>query len=282
MKKQLVLLFLFNFIACFFFTACTTKNDDPKPDKNAGANTVSGTVLDTHGQPMAGVKVRAENPTGANIYVDGTTGADGKYALPLSTVGGWKIYAWKEVAYKGKTYLLRMGMPDDRDYDAFTAGDKGVTKNFVWKLSGRIADRGADVRSGAGYFGGSLRFVNDNAVVPAMVAGTQVTITLAPTVGATYLDGTPAGAAGTIVKSFTITNDADQNYYLSDIPVTEYHISVTSARNNIQKQVYVGEKYSNLYEWLEFDFNPVGGSSGTYESGILTPTNTPFYLGQKN
>ncbi|PSR56033.1 hypothetical protein AHMF7605_22300 [Adhaeribacter arboris] len=282
MKTQLTKLILFYLVVVFAFTACTTKDNDPKPDNGAGANTVSGKAVDAQGNPLAGVKVRAENPTGYNIYVDGTTGPDGKYSLPLSTVGGWKIYAWKEVEYKGKIYHLRLGMNDDKDYDAFTAGDKGAVKNFVWKLSGRIADRGADIKSGAGYFGGSLRFVNDNAVVPAMVAGTQVTVTLTPTPNAKYLDGTPTSTTNPIIKSFTINSDTDQNYYISDIPVTEYHISIMSERNNSKKQVYLGEKYGNLYEWLEFDFNPVGGSSGTYESGILTPTNTPFYMGQKN
>lgn len=233
-------------------------------------------------KPLAGVKVRAENPTGYNIFIEGTTGTDGKYSLKLTSIGGWKIYAWKEVEYKGKIYHLRLGMPEDKDYDAFTPGEKGAIKNFVWKLSGRLPDRGADVKNGFGYFGGSLLFVNVNNVVPQMVAGTKVTVTLTPTSSAKYLDGTPATAAGKIQKTFTTTSGVDQNYYMGDIPVTEYRITIESERNGIKKQVYVGSNYSELYEWLEFDFDPAGGSSGSYESGIQGPNDTPFYMGQKN
>ena len=283
-QRRLFKLALLYVTALFTFASCIeTEPPVPGTDPVAGANTVSGKAVDTKGNPMAGVKVRAENPAGYNIFVDGTTKADGTYSLTLPSVGSWKIYAWKEVNYKDKVFHLRMGMPQDADYDFFTPGNTGVVKNFVWKLSGRIPDRGASLENGWGYFGGSLRFVNFNSVVAAMANGTKVTVTLTPTTGATYLDGTPATAAGTVKKSFTITNAPGQNYYIGDIPVTEYRMSIESELSGVKKQVYVGgNDYKNLYEWLEFDFNPASGSSGSYENGISTPVEFPYYLGQKN
>src|SRR5579875_2973533 len=133
------------------FSSCAKKPIEPASGSGE-ANTVSGIALDAQGKPLAGVKIRAENPTGNNIHVDGTTGSDGRYKLKLSSIGGWKIYAWKEVEYQGKIYHLRLGMKTDADYDAFSTDDKAIVKDFVWKLNGRIPDRSASYENGWGYF----------------------------------------------------------------------------------------------------------------------------------
>ena len=279
----------FRFRLCAFvlalaivFSSC---EKDPVPPGSGGgdtseANTVSGIAVDEQGKPLPGVKVRAENPSGDNIHVDGTTGADGKYKLKLSHIGGWKIYAWKEVEYKGKTYHLRLGMKNHAEYDAFSTDGKAVVKDFVWKLKGRIPDRPASYENGWGYFGGSLRFVNFNALVPDMAAGTKVTITLTPVNGARYLDGSRATTP--VVFSFTIQN-GKTNYYIGDIPVTEYRMSAESVLNGVTRQVYIGgNSTTRLYEWLEFDFDPAPLSVGSYENGLKSPSDFPFYLGQKN
>ena len=273
--------FALAFIVSFSFSSCKKDQvDSPGSSGTTEANVVTGTVVDGQGKPMAGVKVRAENPTGYNMFVEGTTDANGKYKLKLSSIGGWKIYAWKEASYKGKIYHLRLGMKNDTDYDAFSTDDKTVVKDFVWKLKGRIPDRSASFENGWGYFGASLRFVNFNAVVPDMVAGTKVTIRLTPVDGAKYLDGSPATTP--VVNTFTIQN-GNTNYYIGDIPVTEYRMTAESVLNGTTKQVYIGgNSYNNLYEWLEFDFDPASGSSGSYENGIKSPSDFPFYLGQKN
>ncbi|MGV3587534.1 MAG: carboxypeptidase-like regulatory domain-containing protein [Adhaeribacter sp.] len=281
--RTLAKLFLLYLVALFAFTSCEEPEKIEPNTPGQGANTVSGKAVDGRGNPMAGVKVRAENPAGYNVYVEGTTKNDGTYSLTLPVIGSWKIYAWKEVTYKDKTFHLRLGMNDDADYDFFTTGENGAVKNFVWKLNGRIPDRSASLENGWGYFGGSLRFVNVNSKVPVMAVGTKVTVTLTPTSNAKYLDGTPATTAGTVKKTFTINNGPGQNYYIGDIPVTEYRMSIESELNGVKKQVYVGgNDYNNLYEWLEFDFTPAAGSSGSYENGISSPTDFPYYMGQKN
>lgn len=266
--------------AILFLSSCSKSSPEKPGGSGSGEpNTVSGIAVDAQGHPLAGVKVRAENPTGDNIHVDGTTGADGRYKLKLSSIGGWKIYAWKEVQYEDQTYHLRLGMKTDADYDAFATDDKAVVKDFVWKLSGRIPDRPASAENGWGYFGASLRLVNFNDLVPVMPAGTKLTITLNPISGAKYLDGTPA--LSSVVKSFVIQNGTS-NYYLSDVPVTTYRITVQSELNGVTKAVYVGaNSSSDLNEWLEFYFDPAGSSTGSYESGINSPNDSPFYLAQE-
>jgi hypothetical protein len=196
--------------------------------------------------------------------------------LKLSSIGGWKIYAWKEVTYKDTVFSLRMGMENDVDYDAFATDDKAVVKNFVWKLSGRIPDRPASFENESGYFGATLRFINTSGVRPNMPAGTKVTITLTPVAGAKYLDGT--AASGSIVKTFTMESGTS-HYYLGDIKVTNYHVTAQSEYNGVTKKVYLGT-YSDLREWLEFDFLPAAGS-GSYENGIKTSGDTPFYMAQE-
>jgi hypothetical protein len=283
MKKS----FRFNLRSCvlalalaFSFASCEKITDPIEEGGKSEPNTVVGIVKDAQGNPMAGVKVRAENPLGNNMHVDGTTGADGRYKLKLTGIGGWKIYAWKEVEYKSKVYHLRLGMKNAADYDAFATEDKTVTKDFVWKLAGRIPDRSASYENGWGYFGGSLRLVNLNNLVPAMAAGTKVTITLTPVAGAKYLDGTPANQP--VVNTFTL-QEGKTNYYIGDIPVTEYRMTASSVLNGVTKQVYIGgNSTTNLFEWLEFDFDPATNSSGTYENGLKSPSDFPFYMGQKN
>lgn len=267
-------------LLAFSFASCEKITDPIEEGGKLEPNTVTGKVTDAQGNALGGVKIRAENPLGNNMHVDGTTGADGRYSLKLTGIGGWKIYAWKEVTYKGKVYHLRLGMKEAADYDAFATNDKSVTKDFVWKLSGRIPDRSASYENGWGYFGGSLRFVNLNNLVPAMAAGTKVTITLTPVNGAKYLDGSPATQP--VVNTFTL-QEGNTNYYIGDIPVTEYRMTASSLLNGVTKKVYIGgNSTTNLFEWLEFDFDPATNSTGTYENGLKSPSDFPFYMGQKN
>ena len=265
----------------FSFTSCEEQNPDPKPEPpTEEANTVTGTVVDRLGNPLEGVKVRADNPNGNNIHVEATTNAQGKYTLKLTSIGGWKIYAWKEVQFMDKTYHLRLGMKNATDYDAFSTNDKTVVRDFVWKLDGRIPDRSASADYGMGYFGGALYFVNLNGKgYPPMAAGTKVTVTLTPVTGATYLDGTPATT--TVTKSFTIAQ-GNSNYYIGDIKVANYRMSIEGELNGVKKLVYMGHKSSlgDFYPWVEFYFDPAGLSVGSFESGIKTGIDDPFYLAQ--
>jgi hypothetical protein len=280
MKKTLSRLFL-ACLACTLLLATAScekedKTTDPTNPASGEPNTVTGVVVNAQGQPMAGVKVRADNPNGNNIHAETTTDANGKYRLKLTSIGGWKIYAWKEVQVQDKTYHLRLGMKNDSDYDAFATEDKSLVRDFVWKLEGRIPDRPASADFGTGYFGGSLYFVNLNSIRPPMPAGTKVTVTLTPLSGAKYLDGTPATA--TVTKSFTI--GASANYYVGDIKATTYRVTLHSEHNGVTRQIGLGVNTTlgDYWESVDLSWDPHTLSTGSYESGLKTGLNTSLYM----
>lgn len=267
---------------CLLLAACTEPETVPptdpgtEPDEKGKPYIVTGTVVDTQGKPMAGVKVRADNDA---LYgsAEVTTDAKGRYTLPKLEIGGWKIYAWKEMTYKGKTYHLRLGMPKESDYDAFSPGKEGAVKNFKWQLSGKIPDRPRSEQSSTGYFGGTLRFSNINSDFQSLPAGTVVAVTLTPVAGATLFDGS---APSVVKKSFTIEDGVGLNYWVHDIPQSEYRITAESTHNGTKKAVLlstdIGTGFGAAIE--SFYFKPGLGSMGNYENGLLGPENTPFYM----
>jgi protocatechuate 3,4-dioxygenase beta subunit len=90
------------------FSSCKKDVVSP-PETPSEPNTVVGTVVDRQGQPIAGAKVSAVNPNGYNIHTDAITDANGKYKIKLTSIGSYKIYAWKEVQYQGKTLQPAFG-----------------------------------------------------------------------------------------------------------------------------------------------------------------------------
>lgn len=287
LRTKLTAFFLVTLVA---LTSCTVDVEKPPTEEEAGANTVSGVVLDTQGQPIANAKVRAENTaltTGA--YVEGKTDANGHYSLPLSVLGGWTIFAWKDVTDEdGQVYHLRMAGATDADYEPFAPGKNTVVRNFKWKLTGIIPDRSQAADFSSGYFGASLHFVNahyneDESKPTEMPAGTKIKVTLTPVAGATYLDGAPATQV--ITKTFTIVERVprDVNFYIGDIPVAKYTVT---AKTEDGHAVYLGRN--------EFDYNdhtpqssavffPDGLSSGSYESGVGVNAASyfPYYMSKR-
>ncbi len=265
---------------CILLTACskTTDPTPPSPTHGSGqADTVTGVVLDTQGQPVAGARVRADNKV-VSGSIEARTDATGHYTLPGLVLGGWNIYAWKETTYKGKTYTLRMGMPTAADYNPFAPGSQGAVKNFQWRLSGEIPDRTRSDNSGEGYFGGTIRFVTLDNNFNALPANTTVTVTLTPVAGATLFDG----SAPQVVKKQFVTeaaSPAKYNYFLHDIPQCEYRITAESTYNGTTKALALSSDMSTPYTAAiaSYYFKP-DGSSGSYENGLASPANEPVYL----
>ncbi|MBB3838447.1 hypothetical protein FHS57_002452 [Runella defluvii] len=252
----------------------------PMNPNNAQPYTISGTVKDAAGNPLRGARIRVENPNGNNIHYTATTNEAGKYSVTVSAIGGYKIYAWKESVFEDQLYQIRLGMEKESDYDAFNVPASGTTKDFVWKLSGRIPDRVASKENGTGYFGGTIKFINYNAFTDEMPAGTEVSVLFTPVAEAKYLDGTSA-VGKTIERKFTIASGVGQAYYLNDIPATKYKITVSSLKNGVKKAVHVASGSSD--EFLanaEYYFKPEGGS-GSYENGLISPNEYYYYLMSK-
>jgi hypothetical protein len=259
--------------------ACHTQ--DPEPVTGNGqageADTVTGIVVDTNDRPIAGAKVRADNDILYGGSAEVITDTDGRYKLPKLAIGGWKVYAWKDVTYKGQVYHLRMGMDKAQDYNSFSPGQGGAVKNFKWQLAGTIPDRPQQEQSSSGYFGGALRFTNMDSDANSMPRGTEVTITLTPVAGATRFDGS---APQTIRKSFTIEGGNKYNYWLHDIPQSEYRITAESNYNGARRVIELSDNiYRNYAPTIDgFYFKP---ASRSYESGLQGPEDTPFYMHQQ-
>lgn len=252
----------------------------PMNPNNAQPYTISGTVKDASGNPLRGARIRVENPNGNNIHYTATTNEAGKYSVTVSAIGGYKIYAWKESVFEDQLYQIRLGMEKESDYDAFNVPASGTTKDFVWKLSGRIPDRVASKENGTGYFGGTIKFINYNAFTDEMPAGTEVSVLFTPVAEAKYLDGTSA-VGKTIERKFTIASGVGQAYYLNDIPATKYKITVSSLKNGVKKAVHVASGSSDEFlASMEYYFKPEGGS-GSYENGLISPNEYYYYLMSK-
>lgn len=261
-----------------FLISCDKEKTKPAPDNPASKPyTISGTVKDAAGGPVKNARIRIENPNGNNIHYTSTSDEAGKYSVVVSAIGGYKIYAWKETTFEGLTYQVRLGMEVESDYDAFSVPASGSTKNFVWKLSGRISDRTVSKENGTGYFGGTLKFINYSSFIDQMPAGTEVTIRLTPVANAKFIDGTIA--SGKIIeRKFTIAGGVGQGYYLNDIPATKYKITASAVLNGVNKVVNIGRGNPDaFYGDAEYYFKPEGGSA-SYESGLGSPNEYAFYV----
>lgn len=222
------------------------------------AGTVSGSVVDSRGRPIAGARVRIENDWS---YYDVTTNAAGKYTSPTLPQGGFKVVAWATIPYLGRDYTLRMGMPEASDYDYFNP-EEGVTRNFKWQISGRIPDRAA--ADAGGYFGAALELMNGTGSIwdERMNPGDQVYVTLKPT--SALIDGSTGRV---IERSFTIQSGND-TYLLLDIPTGQYEIScIRVTPENYQEQLLIGT-FSQQWGSAIITFQPGSYGVGTYESGI--------------
>ncbi len=268
------------FISIIFLLSCSKGNGNSTgnetPDK---PYTISGIIKDVAGNPVSGARIRVENPTGNNIHYTTTSNEAGRYSVTVSAIGGYKIYAWREVEFNNEVYQIRLGMEADADYNAFNVPTGGIVKNFVWKISGRIPDRTVSKENGTGYFGGTIKFINYNSITNEMPAGTQVTIKLTPHTGARYLDGT--SSTGKVVeKTFTIHNGVGQAYYINDIPATHYKITATSVLNGVNKNVSIGSGTPDVFNISGDHYFKSEGGSGTLESGLGSPNEYSFYLMQ--
>ncbi|WP_224999658.1 carboxypeptidase-like regulatory domain-containing protein [Cesiribacter sp. SM1] len=231
---------------------------DPNPPveepADTKAGTVSGSVVDSQGRPIAGARVRIENDWS---YYDVSTNAAGKYTSPTLPPGGFRAVAWATIPYQGQDYTLRMGMPQASDYDYFDAKN-GVVRNFKWQISGPIPDR-----EGA-YFGATLELMSGTGSIwdERMNPGDNVYVTLKPTIP--LIDGS---IGEVIERSFTIQSGND-TYLLHDIPAGQYEIScIRVTPDNYQEQLLIGT-FSQQWEAALITFQPGEYGIGTYENGL--------------
>jgi hypothetical protein len=219
---------------------------------------VVGTTLDTQGRPLARsvIWIRPAITTG---LVRTKTDAEGRYkAGPLLELP-YYAYAWAPIEYQGKHYCLRLGMPNEADYDTFS-GREAVVRDFRWQLTGKIGDTTFGPDEDGHYFGGTvllmLSFENGDSYRD------KVELTLTPT--APLADGS---TGETLVRTVDLTG----SHFVLDIPLGVYEVqAVLIDAQGQRKPVLVGPGYDKVAERtrLEFPASSSGCGGGDYGSGL--------------
>lgn len=181
------------------------------PATGAAGGTVSGHVVDTAGQPIAGARV-VLSPALTTGQVDLVTDANGYYQASSLPDVPYNIRAWQFVDYFGERICMRLALEQPSDYDTFTATN-GVVRNFHVQLDGQIPDM---LTAFDGHFGGAINFVLWGDYYPEGPRG-QVEFSFTPT--GPLIDG----SAG---EPFTRTITA-QDTLITGIPVGPYRLSAT-------------------------------------------------------
>ncbi|MBC7843464.1 MAG: carboxypeptidase regulatory-like domain-containing protein [Gemmatimonadaceae bacterium] len=199
----------------------------PPPPPPPSQDDLTGVALDASGRPIANAIVQVQMVWNPNV-VRTRTGADGRYAVRGLPAGlSHKVIAWHEVSFAGRSYCVRLGMPNVGDYDAFVPG-AGVVRDFRWKLTGRIPDAGNN------YFGATLVLVPaTNFYDPVLEHGDDVELTLVPQ--GPLVDG----SAGEVITRTVRYNTAGWNSRLEDIPHGVYTARVTRVRGGVRTALRV-------------------------------------------
>lgn len=178
----------------------------PAAASAAGAGTVSGTALDTAGQPLQGARVLivpAVTTGDVEVHTDGA----GHYSVTDLPEVPYRARAWLHRNYGGVPVCLRLAMESPADYDTFSPGP-GAVKNFRWQLTGPIPDQQLSL----GTCGGTISLFNTRLFEDA---GNQIEFTFSP--AGPLVDG----SAG---ESFTRVIAVDADTYVRDVPVGPYSL----------------------------------------------------------
>lgn len=221
--------------------------------------TVSGTVRDAKGSPIAGATVRIENDWS---YYDVRTDASGYYISPKLPHASYKVVAWYTTTYKGEKYVLRLGMADDADY-AYVDVTKGAVRNFVQKISGVIPDQEQD-GNGRGYFGLTVSFHNGTGSIydeGRLQTGDYIAVMLTPT--GPLIDGS---TGKTVERAFEIKAGND-GHPVIDIPVGAYEVRAFVDRKGSWKPLLIGT-FSAQTDRILITPKSSDYGKGSYQNGL--------------
>ncbi len=131
----------------------TTKAPGPQP------GFLSGLVLGTQGQPLAGARVFISGTTfaqGQRTNFETVTRADGSYSLRVPD-GRYSAKASYTTTYDGLTYSFFLD-PAGGNPNAEVDSSEGGNFNFRWKLSGLRAGSGAGASRYSDFYGSGIDF----------------------------------------------------------------------------------------------------------------------------
>jgi len=224
MKKTTTLL---STLACLVLSACGTHAGSATSEAEEGY--VTGTVLDTRGEPVAGAKVLLESRLFHASYLSGTTGKDGSYRIKAQP-GAWDAKASITKTYHEKTYTLNL-QPDSTD----TFSDEGAVRNFVWNLEGRTPG------NNYGYYGGFIQLslgIDFNGNLE------DIALTLTP--DGPLIDG----STGKTLHLQLGDHYWVDPYQIEDIPIGRYIVEATMKSSD-------GERPLKIQNWhTKGDFQP--------------------------
>ncbi len=178
----------------------------PQPPAATQPRTVTGTVVDTQGRPIAGARVWVQ-PSITTGLVEVRTDANGRYVAQGLVDVPYTAKAWTYVEYRGRQLCLRLGMDSPVDYDSFVP-TQGAVRNFRWQLTGPIED----LRDLNERFGGMLRVMNTS-----YYPGHRIELSFTPT--GPRIDGS------TVAPFTRVIDDPARDYDVRDLPAGPYRVT---------------------------------------------------------
>ena len=215
--------------------ACSKDKESGEPKEEKGY--VTGKVVDTQGNPIAGAKIVLENTVFYSSYINVSTNAQGVYKTKVSEGAWWTTATFKK-EYNGKTYTLPLS-PDGTD--SFT--DEGGIRNFTWKLEGR------DPGNEHYFYGGQVTVSSDIGFYEDQE---DIEVTFTP--NGSLIDGSEG-------KTLTLRQGErywEEYSYIKDIPVGRYMVSAVlkKAGGDVPLKIQNWHTKGDFVSELQLDFIP--------------------------
>lgn len=247
-RPALLTLLLSLTASCTSAASNTHTDPDPAPEKGV----LQGVVLRENGSPVTGAQIFIQ-PALFDGFIKARTASTGKYRSPQlsSAAAPYEADAFYELDYHGKHYCVRMAGETLEDEDVFNP-THGATRNFRWKMTGKMASQQGDV------WGGSLKFENETAT--PIPWGSTVKLRLEP--DGPLIDGSQGRVLEKTVK-------LEQNHFWRDIPVGKYQVTAQLQEEDgsftpIRLRVWRVEDEPTSEATLLFDGFDSCGHSGSF------------------
>ncbi|GAB1406205.1 hypothetical protein MASR1M8_01240 [Thermomonas brevis] len=219
------------------------------------AGHIVGRVLDTRGQPLAGADILVENALLYARYLRGTSGADGRFRVPVAT-GAWRVQASIVREYHGRSYTLELE-PSSTD----TFGGEGGVVDFTWKLQGRSPGSG-----GYGYHGG---FVQLSTALDYHGDLSDVELVFTPS--GPLIDG----SSGETLRLRMHDHYWVQTFQIEDIPIGRYIVTATRKDADGEHPMRIADWYrqragnADFQTEYQLDFLPNPPNGGRNSASIV-------------
>lgn len=231
--------------------------------KAAGA--AVGQAVDASGKVLADVNVDLNGKVTENGKFQAyqvKTDATGRYRQADITPGLYKVNAWREVSYNGRTYQLPLWSPQGPHNEELASKD-GIVRDFVFKISGPKPGAASTDGHGA-FYGGTVQIYGADYIGNPLdlPTGTQLSVKLVP--DGPLLDG----STGHEVSDTAASNKSGSVAlkHLTDVPLGRYTVTavaiLTSGGNQaVRVATKGGIDDADFKAQATLDFEPETGAS---------------------